>query len=222
MNLLTFGYKNFARATHVKKITELEALVNHPDFNNHQFVIKSVQGFVFDNLLDTIKISICFENYMKAKLILNKFVIHTIAGDEKYRTLKKEQGKRPIELEEVKNIESWRQVEGQKRYCLPGLTEKTIQFNVMLNKEKYQKIIGLLPQIKEIVSKLNNQRNSLHFLIGESGDYGKGRVHELKRIIDFVETELFILQNQLIDDLNLPEERKLKKTPANKMQQPAG
>ncbi len=220
--MLTFGYKNFARAIHVKKINELETLVNHPNFNNRQFFIENVQQFALDNLLDAIKISICFENYMKAKLILNKFVVHTIAGDEKYRTLKKEQGKRPIALKEMMDIESWRQIEGQGRYCLPGLTENTIQFNVMLNKEKYQKVIGLSPQIKGIISRLNDQRNSLHFLIGESGEYGKERVRELKRVIDFVETDLFILQNQLIDDLNLPEEKKLKKTPANTMQPRGG
>jgi len=210
LNLLAFGYENFARATHIEKIDDLDAFVNHPDFNKEEFFIKKVQNFAFDNLLDAIKISICFENYMKAKLILNEYVIHTIKEGEEYKNLKKAQKNRPIGLIEVKGIGTWEKIEGQEIYYLPGLTEKTIQFTTMLNNDKYQKVIGLSPKIKKIVSKLNDQRNTLHFLTGMSGNYGKNRVEELRQIIEFVETDLFVLHNQIVDDLELSEDKKLK------------
>lgn len=216
LSLLTFGYENFAGAIHIDRIDELETFVNHPDFKKPEFFIKNVQQFAFDNLLDAIKICICFENYMKAKLILNDYVVHEIKGIPKYEPLKQIQKKRPIESNEVKEIETWKKIDGQERYYLPGLTEKTIQFNTMLNKEKYQKVIGLSPEVRKIISKINDHRNSLHFLTGEMGSYGKERVNELKQIIDFVETDLFILQNQLVDDLKLPEEKKIKKRPLTK------
>ena len=211
LNLLTFGYVNFTKAVHVEKITELENFVNNPDFRKQEYFIANVQKFAFENLLDAIKICICFENYMKAKLLLNDFVIHKIIDGPDYESLRKEQNKRPIELKEIKAIESWKKVDNQDLYYLPGLTDKTLQFNIMLNKPKYQRIIGLPVKAKDIISKLNDQRNTLHFLTGEIGTYGKERVEELKTIIEFVETELFILQNQLVDDLNLSKEKKLKR-----------
>lgn len=222
LNLLTFGYENFASAIHVDRIDELEAFVNHPDFKKPEFFIKNVQQFAFDNLLDAIKICICFENYMKAKLLLNEFVVHEIKETTEYKTLKHNQKKRPIETFEIKKIETWKKIDGEESYYLPGLTKKTIQFNIMLNKEKYQKVIGLSPEIRKIISKINDQRNSLHFLTGEMGSYGKERVNEIKQIIDFVETELFILQNQLVDDLELPEEKKIKKRPLTKCKKKRG
>jgi hypothetical protein len=212
-NLLSFGCETFFSATHINKINDVEAFVNHPDFNKEEFIKKNIGKFFFDNLLDAIKISICFENYMKAKLLLNAYVIHTIKECEEFKILKKAQKDRPIRLNEVIEIETWEKIDGQEIYYLPGLTKKTIQFNTMLNRDEYQKVIGLPPNIKNIISKLNDERNTLHFLTGMSGEYGNGRLKELRQIIKFVETDLVVLQNQLVDDLKLSEDKKIKISP---------
>lgn len=201
INLLTFGYEYFMSATHIKYIDELENFIENKNFRNPDFFFKNVGKYAFDNLIDAIRLCICFENYMKAKLLLNNIVIHKVSDSLDYLSLRNEQKKRPILLSEIKSIKSWKKIEDEDVYILPGLTEQTLNFSTLM-KDNYQSIIKLPSEIKLSVLKINEKRNSLHFLTGESGTYSKERIAELKNLIQFVNFDLAMLQNEMIDAIN--------------------
>jgi hypothetical protein len=210
LNLLSLGHQYFARSVHIDRLDELESIINDPNFNEIACIKEKLKPFLFDNLLDAIKISICFENYMKAKLLLNGFVIHKLSKRPNYNQLRKQQENHPISLLEIKAIESWKKVEGQEYFYLPGLTKQTINFTTMLEKKDYWKYIAFPSDVAKIVSEINRQRNTLHFLTGERGFYGPSKIDQLKKLREFARIELKILQNQLIDDLGEDQGKKIK------------
>lgn len=75
MNLLSFGVTMIAHAKHISEIERLRVVVNNPELNIPFKLIPALGEFFLENLIDTIRISICFENYMKAKLLLNGFLV---------------------------------------------------------------------------------------------------------------------------------------------------
>ena len=215
LNLLTFGNEIFAKTYHVNNFKLLKEINEIKQQSSYELMLSKLNPFIFENLIDSIKISICLENYMKAKLLLNGFIIHRISGDHRFKTLKQNQAKRPIELAEIKKVCRWEKYKETEDFYLDALTHQTIQFNIILNKPKYQKYIGLPSNIKDIVSKINEHRNSLHFLTGLSATYGQQRIDELSDLMDFVNMDYRILQNELVDELGESSEKKIKKRHAN-------
>lgn len=215
LSLLTFGHEIFAKTYHIQNLTELRQIVDSIPNSTKENVIKRLHPFIFENLIDAIKISVCFENYMKAKLMLNGFVVHRISQDEKYKSLKSEQPKRPILLDEVKNVCEWKKITNTDDYYLDALTTQTIHLNTLIAKPRYQKYIGLPSDINGIISEIVKKRNGLHFLTDESGNYGQSRIKELENLTEFMDTDFRILQNELVDALGESSDRKIKKRHAN-------
>src|SRR5258708_34576354 len=75
--LLYFGYKMFAKAYRVSNFEGIKRNIQANEQNgSEEHFFDDI--FIEEILLDSIKISICFENYLKAQLLHKGFVIHQI------------------------------------------------------------------------------------------------------------------------------------------------
>ena len=117
-------------------------------------------------LLDTIRITICFENYFKAMLLLEGYVIHRINHNlcrEKFPQFLRQRST-PVMLSDIKQAEKWH----NSSEPFQSLDIQTLQFSALLKQPKYRAIYSkgektdnkLFP----LLQNLNNTRNSLHFL----------------------------------------------------------
>jgi hypothetical protein len=183
INLWVNGFKILHGATIVKdfdtyqniQFTETEA----PDFT-------TLKPFINDSLMDDIRITTCFENFMKGVLILNDCVVHKLSN--KNKVLKYEQTERPLKIEEVFNSTSFSNFNATN----PSLWEtifQTLNFSWLL-KPKYQSIINLPPEILSIITNINEERNKLHFITLGEFQFGKPTIDKYSKIIEFANTTI--------------------------------
>ncbi|GAK56152.1 hypothetical protein U27_03114 [Candidatus Vecturithrix granuli] len=117
-------------------------------------------------VLNCANIIICFENYFKALLLLNKFIIHQVnrchpTYDKAFRPLSNKQNDRPL-------LQTYLESEVSQITLFPepnngiyqSLVETTIPFRT-LTKTSYQQVYGLPGELYDILSQLNQQRKSL-------------------------------------------------------------
>lgn len=121
----------------------------------------------YEKLIDYVKICIAFENYNKAMLIKNGYLIHNIKSSSINKGLSKLQSQGyPIKLSDFLELNSFssdpRKYQGE--VYLSGLSENfmTVKFSHTLN-DHYQKIIGLDPRFVYLLKEINEKRNRLHF-----------------------------------------------------------
>jgi len=143
--------------------------------------------FINNGLIDAIKISICFENYIKALLLCQGYLIHNIdkQTDEIYW---KKQRNGPVEIEEFKPqyYECNKVVNPKLNKKIKGLKDTTELYSKILNKQKYKDIIKLDEEILEILNEFNFSRNSLHLQSSLSFKLNHNTCRQLELLKDFV------------------------------------
>ena len=126
-----------------------------------------------EKLTDYIKISIAFENYNKATLIQNGYLVHKIQKSPKTKEFFKAQNNGdPVKIDEFKTVCVFIRKRPSEKYYLEGLSNgfPTISYSQTLN-EKYQKIIGLDQTLLYRLKELNEKRNKLHFFTDFKGAF---------------------------------------------------
>ena len=139
--------------------------------------------FIEHHLSDTTNVIICFENYMKAVLLLKDFLVHSIkkvntkrtwktmfknySREKKCNLLRMKQSKEPLLMNDLRQIKNFELTENNTRTKWEVIESTTLNFTTML-KPGYQKHINLPPDVLEALIRVNQHRNSLHFYI-----YGK-------------------------------------------------
>jgi len=147
-----------------------------------------------------LKVACGFELHLKARLLSQEYVLHEINdSDVKYRTLAKEQQKRPINKAELFSIDGFR-FNGKENY-LPGLKPTSIKFSLLTDKAEYLKAIGLPDETMALISDYRNLRNQIH-LPGDAVETPglqklKGK-HISEFILDFVNEEIVDCSNKII------------------------
>ena len=178
VNLWYNGYRLFETAKVIKDFEIFKNLnyteTTPPDLN-------IIQPFILEGLMDDIRIITCMENYMKGELLLEGCVIHIINKNAK---LKKEQYKRPIKISEVFTKKSYERGNFDNKEN-SETKNKTLGFSTLLLPE-YQEIIKLPKNILQIIVKMNEQRNKLHFIHKTQFTYSKSLVAELEELRKFV------------------------------------
>jgi len=128
-------------------------------------------------LLDAVRIVICFENYFKAMLLLNNYVIHKMDLEvclnqfpqfvKGKRTLL--QKSTPILLEGIRRAENLEKAWSVKP--IQSLTPQTIEVSTLLVQPKYKAVYSKGKEVDNklfhLLLTLNRTRNSLHFLTVE-------------------------------------------------------
>ncbi|MFN8306991.1 MAG: hypothetical protein U0T79_09470 [Ferruginibacter sp.] len=199
-SLVTFGYRFFKAASIIQKLDDI--IKFYDESNNHlnEFP-KAFSNVLFDSLMDTIRISICFENYFKAKLLSNGFIIHNV-DKNKNQILFKRQKNQPIDVKEITNDNSLNGVTILKNV----LNETTLNYSVLLNEENYYKYFGIHKDLINFLSELNQKRNRLHLFTSEKTSLSRGILSNYKELTKIVDLDMAMLQSTLLNELD-PESR---------------
>lgn len=128
----------------------------------------------YERLTDYIKIAVAFENYNKAVLIENGYLVHRIQKGEKTKDLWKLQEKgQPIRVSDFMiKCEFVNDSRFRIKYYLEGLKKgfPTINYSQTLSAE-YQQVIKLDERLIYQLKKLNEKRNKLHFFTDFKGAF---------------------------------------------------
>lgn len=163
----------------------------------------------YEKLTDYIKISLAFENYNKATLIKNGFLVHKIKKNDLNKELFKLQDSGlPIKIADFKKVCEFKQENRQGKYLLDGLQKnlQTINYSETLS-ERYQEIIGIDATLVSQLKEINEYRNKLHFFTDFKGAF---------RVDQHIDKWRFI------KDTSIATIDKNKKTTANTTFAPAG
>lgn len=211
-NLITFGIEQFVTTYRyqnlpvIRKICERLKPGTPPDLN-------LVKDLAFNQLIDSIKISICFENFLKALLLVNGYVIHKLDKDI-FPDLSKEQYKKPVEFKNVKAIKDWEinpsiktAIEGLNLQ-IKGIGDYTLGMKELL-KSSYLSVTNIDLKIIEICKPYFVYRNNLHYYLSEYVSISKNDFDNFCLVIDFLNKDVIRIQNQMADSLGNSEGRKI-------------
>lgn len=190
LSLVTFGYTNFYKVRRIKKIVQFSNFIKSGDYLNNskrQNFIKDHPDVAMNSLLDYIIIGISFENYFKAKLLQNGFLIHEIIKD-KNKSLFEKQKKQPVNSNLV-TFES-------KNIC-SELKENTLKYGFLLENKEYAKYYNLDFNTLEFLREINRKRNSLHLYMSENFEFSNKEINNLENLkkivdIDFAALNVFL------------------------------
>jgi hypothetical protein len=162
---------------------------------------KKYRDFTEEELLDDIKICLCFELYFKATLLTEGYLIHKISSAKfsHLKDLKEKQGKSPVKIHDFLEKQDFYYDESKKQHTL-SLTEKTLEFSKLQN-GSYQKVICLPIEIHSIIESINSRRNSLHCVDSIVAVFSENRLNELKSLCSFVNDTIIEKHNILVGKL---------------------
>lgn len=157
-------------------------------------------NFSEENLIDKIKIVLCFENYLKGIMVKKGYLIHFIdskIAQKKFKSIGNI-SERPIRLSEYKRIENLVTDEKSDLKTLRGLKEQTIGLNTLLNNQSYINIHKTPQHIIDIVKKMNLERNFLHLRITDGSTCSDEYISNLVILIRFVNLKMVKEYNRSI------------------------
>lgn len=204
--MIVFGSQTFVKAKHIKKLDELSNIIDTLDksaqeeIQPSQEIKQKTSEFLLETIPDWIRISICFENYMKAILLVNGFLIHKI-DKISLKTMANNQNKKPISLFEFNQFYNYSVEIDSRRWILEGLKPQTIDFSVLLRK-KYQDVIQLPEKILGLIYEINSKRNNLHFYHEAKNSYSFDFIEDLRLMEKFVKEHMMNLVSNLELELN--------------------
>lgn len=212
MNLLTFGYRQFVLTKRFEKLPLLKKLCEEfkpnqpPDFSN-------IHDLAFNSLLDSIKITLCFENFIKGLLISNGYMIHKLDRNA-FKELSKEQFSKPISVRQVLDVRDWEMInsinlpEDWMKRQIKGISKQTIGMKELLSSE-YLTLLKIPKSIIDLCNPYFQYRNKLHLYSGESISLSKSDYSDFVKIINFINTDLVRIQNLMVDQLKMDNKYKL-------------
>ena len=206
------SYKTFYSSKLIRKLDELIKVYSALKPNNTKSVSRlfKVLDQIETPLIDDVKISISFENYLKSELLLRGFVIHIIdrkALGEKFKTYANKQGKHPITISAIKKAEGV--FRKRKINFFHSLKKKTINYSTLLNKPNYKDRIKLPPELCRILNNIRARRNSLHYLINYSSVYNSKVLTDYQYLKSIIDNRLVNQYNRLLKNLDFPEHWRL-------------
>lgn len=197
INLVIFGANTFRDAEIIKRIDELEAKLVSLEKGLHPKKVE-INDFIFSYLIDTIKIVLFFENYFKAELIINNFCVHKISNNNPlYMDLRKDQFKRPINIDEINQIAPFNIDKINKEITHQSIERNTLGFSNLIASEEYLKFYKIDRELITFLKNLNESRNEIHFLTGLNFDLSAKKLDELKKTNNFVQDTLNRFMNYI-------------------------
>ncbi len=124
------------------------------------------------DLLGSLKIITTIENYFKALLLSEDFVIHKISGT-KAKDLYRRQKKEPIRIMEIFALEEIT-LPLNGHVVFKYLDIQTLNISNILNSKAYLDLSPLSSILKDFLVDINNKRNSLHYLVPTGIVYSNG------------------------------------------------
>jgi len=205
LNLFHFAFRQALSATHLKDLDELKELM----IEKGELIkimdddkVMRLRKFGFEGLNDSIRISICYEGFMKGILLANGHLVHMI-DKNKDEDLSIRQKREPIPISEflIENKPEKNPKSGMQEYT--ALTKRTLSFGTLLMRE-YQDVIKIPESILVIVKKLYQKRNQQHFYDSETFTYSLNVINEFEELKKYTADILIELNNKLVKSLNAP------------------
>lgn len=200
-HILTWSYRIFVQAKCIKDIDEYKKLVIlQEESGGIEAMFSSdnkrlIADFAFESLMDSIKISTCFENYFKVMLLSNGFIIHKLKNHPDYKKLSKEQKNRPLHIHEVFSINEIIRPE----QVLETLSDKTIDYSTLLKPTYSINYLNVTDEVLAYLSELNYRRNSLHLYLTETFSVARSIYNRLLELSKIVLCDIAVKQNLLVD-----------------------
>jgi hypothetical protein len=194
---------------HYRKLNE-----NNPETNNLSIFLPPIiqQRFEYINL-EHFYLATGFELSFKSKLLYRNFIVNIFEDSPQFANLRKEQKKRPITKTELFSISDYFYDEDNMINRLKGITQKSLGFEIMLNKSSYKKELNVDEEIILIAEEFRNLRNQIHLpgdwqssvLINNLGD------SLVNKLVEYINNHIVDMTNQLIDmnNFNFPKLQKL-------------
>lgn len=158
------------------------------------------------DLLGIIKIMTAIENYFKAEILDQEFIIHKINDREK--TLKKRQKSEPIHLSEIADFKK-QKIKDEGTFIL-ALDNITINFSDIINSESYLKLLSTKTEIIDIIKDLAKERNTLHYMTTLSSVFSDHVNYRYKTLKDNINSELLDLNERIGRQMKISEKAYLK------------
>lgn len=216
LELLSFGHKHFREMERLKKISVLKELCY--EFKNNPNSIPDSKKSIeigFHSLIDSIRLTICFENYFKSYLLVRGYLVHRLNRD-KHKQLRIKQEKEPIKLSEHKEDLNWFYNEKLKtendelKHQLDGISKNTIGMKELL-KPKYLEALEMDLELLKLCKPFFSYRDNVHLHFKEVLEIGGEDFNDFVKIIKFVNKNVVGLQHNLIDGLKIKQSKKMPK-----------
>ncbi len=194
VNLLGGAYRMFEATTRVKQLKELSRMFECPGSDRLEF-FEGIRERLDSELLDFIRISACFENCFKALLLFRGFVIHEI-DRHRQPALSNKQQTEPIKIVDVKTEEGVK-YRRDNDFNYQILLNQTVPLSRLLNKSKYRQHIGGPPPLYDALRRIQERRNTLHFLAVGMESYNVQLVEDLQCVRSSFNLMVVRKRNQL-------------------------
>lgn len=207
-NLIHFALGQILRTTHLKDLEELKELIvvdgkTTTEMNEEK--IMKLRKFIFDGLIDSIRISLCFENLIKAILLCNEYLVHVIDRN-KNTDMHFSQKTMPIKIGTyIKQYPPYKD-QATNTHIIPNITKNTLSFNDITG-PGYQDVVKIPKEILEIVKPLYRKRNQIHFYHQESFEYSSEIIEDFGKLKRYSVGVLINLNNKLVEKLEGPGSR---------------
>ncbi|MBU1165891.1 hypothetical protein KKF81_03005 [Candidatus Micrarchaeota archaeon] len=186
--LLSGSIRYFKDAYIISNLSEFERVLQL-DIRNWDCDVYN--KFTDEKLIDTVRIVISFENYFKAKLVRNDYLIHLLN--------KKSVGKQAFNISNPvkKPVKYTDLVENVGVVDEKILNHRTIGFNDLLSPD-YRDVLGIPSDVGKILKDIADYRNSLHFKSFPGEIYLSTYVKDMKKLIDFVNYNMIEEYNAIV------------------------
>ena len=205
LNMIVNGYGIFRSASVIKELDNIEKALEQVHVDPSRYFLGDAVTALDPPILDATKILLCFENFLKAELLLRGIVIHKIESNgvpSDVLSMSKDQKKRPITLVEYKKGEG---ISRKKNFLeLKHLRNGTLGIYTLINVDEYRKRFKLPRKLFDALERIRIKRNSLHFLTFESFVFNRGIIAEYKLINSYVNKRVASRANKLMASLDYP------------------
>lgn len=186
-SMISFGAEVFKRAKIVRDVELLDEIFKNLSLNKDEPNDGRIYEFIFEYVVDCVRILIFFENYMKGELIAKGFCVHQIDRDVvEFMGLAKQQFKRPVSLAEIEEVNPFIRNEAEKKMTHQAIKNTTIGMKELLGFE-YAKHYEASDSILQDVRVLNATRNELHFMDTIKFQLFSELAHKIRRLTSFVD-----------------------------------
>lgn len=205
--LIRYGWMQFMRARLVEEVELLKSINAQGKRPEHE---KAIKELVMDGVVDAVRICICFENFMKAKLLADGFIIHELDQNaEELKELARKQRKEPISLRNIEEVCGGWQRTPDGSGCLKGVRRQTLKLSCML-KPDYQKQIRLPLDVARSVDKFAAKRNELHLYLSDGLSTSTEAIASLEGMIAFAHGPMVTMHDSIIENHDLPQNLRLR------------
>ena len=185
LNLIRVGADVFRKAKLIQELDEFAhacALVNSGRDNDYQ---TRMLPFVDEYLVDSVRVCLFFENYMKARLIERRRIVHEVK--DTLPDLRKAQKKRPISFDELVSVAPFTDAGGMN-VIHTGLKQMTVGAKTLFEQKDYRDMIDIPAHFYPTLMTMTKDRNRLRFMNYRELGHNEKFIKALGEMKTFVES----------------------------------